>query len=113
MKKYGNRKRQGDPPVLAERLLCIEERVWEKILDVVEELRLRENREYVSDICSLELLIEEGNDEFETGNDCLQITEDRHPWWEKEHWGELLDERKLWGDITRESQRKLTKLKGR
>ncbi len=34
-------------------------------------------------------------------------------WWEKQHWNDILDERKRWGDLNKENQNKLIKLIGR
>ena len=37
----------------------------------------------------------------------------RKPWYEKQRWDEILDERTRWGDLSIENQKKLIKLIGR
>lgn len=37
----------------------------------------------------------------------------RKPWYEKQRWDEILDERTCWGDLSIENQKKLIKLIGR
>jgi hypothetical protein len=37
----------------------------------------------------------------------------RKPWYEKQRWGEILDERTRWGELSLENQKKLIKLIGR
>ena len=81
-------------------------------MDVVGEAWLSRDKE-VWQVLDPELLSKEEDEELEGDNNCLQITEAHHPWWEKQHWGELLDETKLWCDLSRENQRELTKLKGK
>ena len=41
---------------------------------------------------------------------CLEISYRRLDWWEIEHWGDVRDERGLWGDLSHHDQKKLNKL---
>ena len=61
----------------------------------------------------IEDLAGEEDEEFEEGNRCLQISSAGHPWWQKQHWEDVCDENTIWGDLSKDSQRELTKLKGR
>ena len=108
----GNRNRQGDPPVLSERLLCISRAIWEEILDVVEGIGLVGGME-MPEAPDLEVLVEEEDEQLETVHVCLQINQARFPWWERENWEDVWDEERGWGDLSRNGQRELTKLTGR
>ena len=107
----GNRNRQGDPPVLAERLLCISREIWEKILDVVERVGPGGSEE-ILEVPDLEELIEEKEYELETVDGCLQISQTRLPWWERENWQDVWDEAKGWGELSQSAQRELTRMIG-
>lgn len=96
------------------KLLCFGERLWEELRGVVEkegwggdvrqpaflkrdqEMRVAEEREFL-----------------EEDRRCLDIFQRRFPWWEVEHWGEIYDERRSWGDLSREAKRELRKLLGK
>jgi hypothetical protein len=41
---------------------------------------------------------------------CLEIESPEPTWWEQEHWDEIYDERRSWGDLSREARRELRKL---
>ena len=109
---FGNRNRQGDPPAVAERLLCISREIWEKLLDAVEEVGPDGGVE-MPEVPDLEVLVEEEDERLETVHGCLQISQARLPWWERENWRDIWDEARGWGDLSRDGQRKLTKLRGR
>ena len=55
----------------------------------------------------------EEQEALEEDHRCLEIYHKRSPWWEIEHWDEIYDERRSWGDLSREDQRELNKLLGR
>lgn len=96
------------------KLLCFGERVWEELRGVVEkegwggdvrrpaalwrsqDEQLTKNKEH---------LVEDGR--------CLEIDPPEPTWWEREHWNEIYDERRSWGDLSREAQRDLRKLLGK
>jgi len=44
---------------------------------------------------------------------CLEIDPPEPTWWELEHWDEIYDERRWWGDLNRETKRDLRKLLGK
>jgi hypothetical protein len=102
------------------KLLCFGERVWERLRGVVEkegwgwvevgggEVR----RPAVSWIDQLDSAPED-TESLEEDHRCLEISYRRLNWWETEHWSEICDERGLWGDLSRQDQKKLDKLKGR
>ena len=50
---------------------------------------------------------------LEEDHRCLEISQRRLRWWETEHWGEIHDERRCWGDLSRDGQRNLRKLLGK
>jgi len=96
---------------LLERLLCIGEGVWEEVLGLVEMEWSGDRAVGAPEPFDIEDFAEE--EEFEESNRCLQISSAKHPWWQKQHWEDVRDENTIWGDLSRESQRELTKLKGR
>ena len=96
-----------------ERLLCIGEEVWEEILGLVEMEWSGDGAAGAPEPFDIEDLTGEEDEEFEEGSRCLQISSAKHPWWQKRHWEDVSDENTIWGDLSRESQRELTKLKGR
>ena len=65
------------------------------------------------EVPDLEALIEEEDEQLETVHGCLQISQSRLCWWERENWKDVWDEARCWGDLSRDGQRKLTKLMGR
>lgn len=98
---------------MAERLLCVSRSIWEELLDTVEGLWRGGGDADVPEIPDLEdLLEEESNEQGEPGG-CLEISQRRHPWWEREHWEGIWDEARGWGDLDRIGQRELRKLTGR
>ena len=97
---------------MSERLLCISREIWEKLLDVAEGAGPGGSEE-IPEVPSLEELIEEKEYELEAIGGCLQISQSRLPWWERENWKDVWDEARGWGDLSRDEQRKLTKLLGR
>ena len=109
---FGNRNRQGDPPVLADRLLCISLERWEEVLDAVEGAGLGGGGGIPVE-SNVEDFIDEKSDELEDLGKCLEISESRHPWWERENWKDVWDEELGWADLSRNAQRELLKLKGR
>ncbi len=42
----------------------------------------------------------------------LDIHYSRRPWWEKQHWNDILNEQRCWGELSRENQKKLKQLLG-
>lgn len=57
--------------------------------------------------------VAEEREGLEEDRRCLEISQRRFPWWEVEHWGEIFDERRSWGDLSLEDQRALNKLLGK
>jgi hypothetical protein len=98
---------------VAERLLCISKEIWEEMLDVMEGVVGPGGGVEIQEVPDLEDLIEEEEDEQEQDRGCLQISQRRHPWWERDKWEDVWDEAKGWGDLGRNEQRELIKLKGR
>jgi hypothetical protein len=110
----GIRNRQGDPSLCLKKILCLGERVWEELREVVEKegwggdvwqpaaLPVYEDEEGIED-----------GEPFPEDHRCLEIALHRLPWWEVEHWEEIHDETRCWGDLSREDQRTLRKLLGR
>ena len=97
---------------MAEKLLCISKEIWEKILEVVERAGPGGGVE-VPEVLDLEALVEGEDEQLETIHGCLQISQSRLAWWERENWKGVWDEARGWDDLSREGQRKLTKLMGR
>ena len=115
-KNFGNRKGEGDPLLCLKKLLCFGEGVWEVLLGVVGKERwggdVRVRRPASFQLGQDDEVPEESGN-VEGDHRCLDITQRQLLWWEVEHWDEIYDERRSWGDLSRESQRNLTKLLGR
>jgi len=43
----------------------------------------------------------------------VELATPRLPWWEIEHWEDVYDETRLWGDLTQEEMQVLKTLLGR
>jgi len=96
-----------------ERLLCIGEGAWEEVLGLAEMEQSGGGAVGAPEPFDIEDFAGEEDEEFEEGNRCLQVSSAKHPWWQKQHREDVRDENTIWGDLSRDSQRKLTKLKGR
>lgn len=97
----GNRKGHGDPPLCLKKLLCFGEGVWGKLRGVVEKERwggdvrrpARLKRDHT-------MRVAEEVESLKEDRRCLDIYQRRIPWWEAEHWGEIFDERRSWGELS-------------
>jgi hypothetical protein len=96
------------------KLLCFGERVWGELRGVVEKEGW--GGAVRRPACSKQdhnVRVPEDGENLEEDRRCLEIFQRRFPWWEVEHWGEIFDERRLWGDLSREDQRALNRLLGK
>ena len=55
----------------------------------------------------------EDTENLDEDHRCLEISYRRLDWWEIEHWGDIYDESRLWGDLSHQDQKKLNKLRRR
>lgn len=96
------------------RLLCFGERVWGELRGVVEKEGWGGDvRQPACLKQDQDVRVPEDGESLEEDRRCLEISPRRFPWWEVEHWGEIYDERRSWGDLSREGQRALNKLLGK
>ena len=114
MRLSGNRKGQGDPLLFVKKLLCFGEGVWEELRGVVEEEGWGGDVSQPAALWRIqdEQRAEDEGDLAEEDHRCLEIDHPEPTWWDLEHWNEIYDERRCWGDLSRESQRYLRKLLG-
>ncbi len=64
----------------------------------------------VLEVIDLEEIVEEEEGKQEPDHGCLQVSQRRHPWWEREKWADVWDEARGWGDLCRDGQRELKEL---
>ena len=110
----GNRNRHGGPPLCLKKLLCFGKGVWQELRGVaakegwggeVQRPAVFERRP--------KKRISKGEEYPLDDYRCLEIESPEPTWWEQEHWDEIYDERRSWGDMSRETQRELRKLFGK
>jgi hypothetical protein len=96
------------------KLLCFGERVWERLRGVMEK------EGWGGDVCRQAELprcpdgrVSENEEPLPEDHHCLEIKSPEPTWWEREHWDEIYDERHLWGDLSCDALRELSKLLGK
>jgi hypothetical protein len=93
------------------KLIIFGEERWEGLREVVEEGKGEWGGD-VEEPASFSILDEVEEEVEELPETSLDIQYRRRPWWKKQHWNDILDEQRRWGELSRENQKKLNKLLG-
>jgi hypothetical protein len=96
------------------KLLCFGEGVWWELRGVVTK------EGWIGDVRRQPTLwrdphgrVSKSEEPLPEDHRCLEIESPEPTWWELEHWDEIYDDRHWWGDLSRETQRELSKLLGK